>query len=170
MTPTERILSIRKIRLIRQSIPYTGGDWDDLISEFSSALQDHELDDFPGITPDEWGTLICGDWSPRACSKMISDLSDEIKSFTFDESDKAQLLATIKDVEILVKALRSMYISTDKIVDSFFTSGAYAMLEDTKCCKTDWHDYQADISLEGDGSLTKDSRRLMIKLELDIRQ
>lgn len=107
---TTRQKSIKKIELLRSSIPYQGGDWDDAIAAFSGKVPPH--DTLPGITVEEYRTLIHGDSCPRACSTLLAELSEEIEGVVFEGDDqRAQIMRTIKELRSTLASLEALYKS-----------------------------------------------------------
>lgn len=107
---TQRQKSIKKIELLRSSIPYQGGDWDDDIAAFSSRVPQHV--ELLGITVEEYSILCHGDSCPRACSTLLAYLFKEIEGVVFEDDDhRAQIMRTIKELRSILASLEAFYKS-----------------------------------------------------------
>jgi hypothetical protein len=107
---TTRQKSIKKIELLRSSIPHKGGDWKDDMAQFAYALMPYS--ELPDITEEEYSILAQADACPRWASDTLCDLYEEIEDVVFEGDDqRAQIMRTIKELRSTLASLEALYKS-----------------------------------------------------------
>ena len=161
MTLTQRQVSIKKLELLEDSIPYE--HWKDFRAQIAHLLPPKS--ELEGLTDEEYSILAQGDSCPRWASDVMHRLYEEIEDVEFPK--KLDLVEAIRQAEKLLKGLKAMLRHPSDIIESYYSVGAQIFCDSE--IKVDDVTYESDMSYLGDGSMCFDRRKLKISLEIELR-
>lgn len=123
---TQRQESILKMFAAMETVKYSGGDWDDKLAAQVGAIP--PLQELPGITKEEYGTIGEAYSCPRMVSSLLAEMREEIDGLEDPVDDGIQ--KEIDKLQAVIEILKKMKTHRGTLKDKYYVTEAFADLDE----------------------------------------